>query len=68
MSIGQGVPPPATLLFNCLIRGMMLILNRPPANTEMMKSNMRLRVKRQVKAEKNYGTLRNYNFIPIGLL
>ena len=34
--LGQRLPSPATLLFNCLVRGIMPILNRQPVNTMMI--------------------------------
>ena len=32
--LGQGLPSPATRLFNCLVRGIMPVMNRPPINID----------------------------------
>ena len=32
--LGQGLPSPATLLFNCHVRGIMLLMDRPPINVD----------------------------------
>ena len=54
------------LLFNCPIRGIMLILNRPPVNTHNDDEHYKTLVQRQTKADKSYDTLRNYISIQIG--
>ena len=34
MPLGQGLPSPATLLFNHLVRGIMPVINRLPLHTD----------------------------------
>ena len=35
-AMGQGLPSPAMLLFNCPVRGIMPVIDRPPINIMMM--------------------------------
>ena len=64
--LGQGLPSPATLLFNHPIKGIMPILNRPPVHTNNNDDHYETLVERQAKADKYYDTLRNYNSIQMG--
>ena len=32
--LGQGLPSPVTLLFNCPVRGIMPVMDRPPINVD----------------------------------
>ena len=64
-SLRQMLPCPATLLFNCPIRGIMPIHSRPSINTNNDDDYYETLVARQAKAHKNYDTFRNYNSITI---
>ena len=44
----------------------MPILNRPPVDTDNNDKHYKTLVQRQVRVEKNYDALRNYNSIPKG--
>ena len=59
--LGQGLTSPATLLFNCPIRGIMPLLIRPLINTNNNDDHCVTLVERDTKADKNYDTLRKYN-------
>ena len=56
----------ATLLFNCLIRGIMPIVNRPPIGLNNVDEHYEALIKRQMKNDKNHDTPRIYASIPIG--
>ena len=47
--LGLGLPSPATLLFNCPIRGIMLIINRPPIGLNNDEEHYEALVKRHMK-------------------
>ena len=64
--LGQGLPSHVTPLLNHPIRGIMLILIRPSANTDNNDEYDNTLLQRQVKADKNYDALRNYKTTPIG--
>ena len=44
----------------------MLILKRPPVNKNNDDEHYETQIQRQAKTGKNSGTLRNYNYLPIG--
>ena len=64
--LGKGIPSPVTLLFNCHIRGTMLVISMPPVNTDIDDEHHKTLVQRQVNAYKNYDTVRNSNSVPVG--
>ena len=45
--LGQGLPSPATLLFNCLVRGIMPVMDRPLMNTDNDEEHHKALVNRQ---------------------
>ena len=57
---------PATLLFNCQIRGIMPIINRPPVGLNKDDEHYEVWVKRQTNNDKSNDTPRMYASIPIG--
>ena len=58
--LGPGLPSPTTLLFNCPIRGIMPIFNRPPHGEE----DHEVIIKRQTKNDKD--TSKSFVSNPIG--
>ena len=64
--LGQGLPSPATILFNHQIRGIMPIINRPPVGIDNDEEHHKAILKRQMKDDKNKGTPKNYVSIPKG--
>ena len=64
--VEQGLPSTVTLLFKHPIGSIMLILNRPPVNTDNDDEDYEKLVQRQVKTDKIYDALRNYSSIPKG--
>ena len=65
-TMGQGLPSPATMLFNWLIRGILPIINRPPVGTDNDQEHYKVILKRQIKDDKSKGTSKIYVSIPIG--
>ena len=63
--LGQGLPSPATVLFNHPIGGIMLIINRPLVGKDNGEEHHKVIIKRQMKDDKNKGTPKNYVSIPI---
>ena len=64
--LGQGLPSPATKLFNCPIRGIMPIINRPLGGIDNDQEHYEVITKRQIKDDKSKGTLKIYVSILIG--
>ena len=64
--LGQGLPCPATLLFNCLVRGIMPIIDRPLINTNNDDEHDTALVNRQYRNEQGIDTSKNFAFLPIG--
>ena len=62
--LGQGFPSPATMLFNCLARGIMPIINRPPVGIDNYQEHYEAIGKRQMKDDK--ATSKSYVCMPIG--
>ena len=50
--LGQGLPSPATMMFNCLIRGIMPIINRPPVGADNDDEHHKAILKRQTKNDR----------------
>ena len=64
--LGPGFLSPATLLFNCLIRDIMPIINRPPIGLNNNDKHYKALIKRQTKNDKNHDTPRIYTSFHIG--
>ena len=64
--LGQGLLSHMRLLFNCTIKGIILILSRPPIHANSDNYHHETLVEIKSKAVRNYDTLRNYNSVPIG--
>ena len=65
--LGPGLPSPVTMLFNCPIRGIMPIIDRPVVGKDNIEGLHELLIKRQTKENQNkQGTPRNYVSIPTG--
>ena len=62
----QGLLCYATMLFNCLLRGIMLIINRPLVGLYSDEEHHEVIIKRQTKDDKNKETSKNYVSVPIG--
>ena len=65
-SLRPGLSSPATVLFNCQIRGIISIINRPQVGRDYDREHYEVLMKRQTKDDKNKGTPKNYVSIPIG--
>ena len=64
--LGQGLPIPVTLLFNCLVRGTMPIIDRSPINTDNEDGHHTALVNRQYRNEQGIDTSKNLVSLPIG--
>ena len=64
--LGQGLPSPAAMLFNCPIRGIMPITDRIPVGLDNDEEHHEAIIKRKMKDDKNKDTPKNYVSIPIG--
>ena len=63
--LGQGLPSPTTVLFNCPIRGIMPIINRPPVGIDNDEEHHEVIIKRQTKNDKDKDTSKTFVSIPI---
>ena len=63
--LGQGLPSPITILFNCPIRGILPIINRPPVVIDNDEEHHEVIIERQTKNGKDKDTS-NFVSIPIG--
>ena len=61
----QGLPSPATLLFNCPVRGIIPIIDRPQVNTNNDDEIHTALVNRQYRNEQSIDTSRNLVSLPI---
>ena len=66
--LGPGLPSHVAMLFNCPIRGIMPIINRPWVGRDNDEEPLKYTNKKAIKDAKNQGTPTNYVSIPIGLL
>ena len=66
MLLVQGLPSPATLLFNHPTRGIMPLINIPPISIDNDDEHHKALLERQTKNDKKYDTSRNYTLLPIG--
>ena len=64
--LGQGLPSLASMLFNCPIRGILTMINRPPVGIDNDQEHYKVIVKRQMKDDKGRHTPKMYVSIPIG--
>ena len=64
--LGQGLSSSAAMLFNCLIKGIMPIINRPIVGIDNDQEHYKVITKRQMKDDKSKGTPKIYVSIPIG--
>ena len=64
--LGQGLPSPATLLFNCLVRGIMPVMDRPPININNGDGHHKTLMHRQGKNGWGSDTSTIFMPIPIG--
>ena len=60
----QGLPSPATMLFNCPIRGIMPIINRPLFGIDNDEKHHVVIIKRQMKDDKNKDIPKNMFLSP----
>ena len=63
--LGQELPGPVTMLFNHLIRGILLVINRPPVGIDNEHEHYEVIVKRQMKDDKGRDTIKMYVSMPI---
>ena len=61
--LGQGLPSPATMLFNCPIRGIMPVINRPPIGIDNDDKHHKVIIQRQTKNNKDKETSKD--FVPL---
>ena len=59
-ALGQGLPSPATMLFNCPIRGIMPVINRPPFSTNNDDDHHKVLIDRQNRNDKGKDASRNF--------
>ena len=64
--LGQGLPSPVTLLFNCLVRGIMPRINRLLINTDSDDEHHTVLVNRHHRNEQDIDTSKNFVSLPIG--
>ena len=63
--LGQGLPSPATLLFNCPVRGIMSVMDRPPINIDNDDEHHHTLIDRQGKNDQDNDTSKIFMSIPI---
>ena len=63
--LGQGLPSPATLLFNCPVRGIMPVMDRPPININKDYEHHKALVNRQYRNEQGKDTSKKFVSLPI---
>ena len=63
---GQGLSGLTTMLFNCLMRGIMPIINRPLVGIDNNDEHQEMTIKRQTKNDKDKDTSKYFVSIPIG--
>ena len=64
--LGQGLPGPATMLFNHPIRGIMQVINRLPFGIDNDDEHHKVLIIRQTKNDKDKDTSKNVVSLPIG--
>ena len=64
--LGQCLPSPATLLFNCLVHGIMPVIDRKLISIDNDDENQKNQMHRQGKNDQNNDTSEIFVSIPIG--
>ena len=64
--LGQGLPSPATLLFNCQVCGIMPVIDRKPVSVDDDKEHRKNLMHRQSKNDPNNDASQVFVSIPIG--
>ena len=64
--LGQGLPSPAMLLFNCPVRDIMPVMDRPPINVDNDDKHHQTLMHRQGKNDQGNDTSKIFMSIPIG--
>ena len=64
--LGQGLPSPVTLLFNCPIRGIMPVIDKLLINTNNDAKHHTALVNRQYRNEQDIDTSKNLVSLPVG--
>ena len=64
--LGQGLPSPATMLFNHLIRGIMPIVNRLPVGSNNDEEHHSAFIDRQCRNDKDDDTSKSFIPLPVG--
>ena len=64
--MGQGIPSCAMLLFNCPVRGIMPVMDRPPINVDNDDEHHQTLMHRQGKNDQGSDTSKLFMSIPIG--
>ena len=65
-TLGQGLPSPATLLFNCPIRGIMPVVNRLPIGSNNDEKHHNALINRQGRHDKDDDTSKIFNPFIVG--
>ena len=65
-SPGQGLPSPATMLFNCPNRGIIPVINRLPVGIDNDDEHHKAIIKRQTKNDKDKNISKIFVSLPIG--
>ena len=63
--LGQGLPSPATMLFNCLIRGIMPVINRLLVGSNNDEEHHKVIIDRQSRNDKGDDTSKCFVSLPI---
>ena len=63
--MGQGLPSPVTMLFNCTIRGIMPIVKRLPVGSNNEEEHHNVLIDRQCRNDKDDDTSKS--FIPLSV-
>ena len=65
MPLGQGLPSPATMLFNCLIRGIMPVINKLPVGSNNDEEHYKVITDRQTRNDTGNDTSKSFVSLPI---
>ena len=65
-TLGQGLPSPAMLLFNHLVRGIIPVMDRPPINIDNDDEHHQTLMHREGKNDQGNDTSKMFMYIPIG--
>ena len=64
--LGQGIPCPATLLFNHPVRGIMPVMDRPLIITDNDQEHLKMLTNRQCRNDQDNDTFKSFVSLPIG--